>query len=129
MEEKAIPFTMDLIGYIYLINSFSNQTIRNFKDDESRVALDATATALGAIDLGDYIIKGLYDAEKYKFHLKGLEHLSVKQFEILFGMKPDAQKAYRSRVHDPLPYIQLKYGATILYNRVQVTKWFENYKK
>ena len=81
-------------------------------------------SAYAVLDFGDYIIKGILTTHQYRFHLEGLE-----QFETLFTMKPDAQKHYRSRVNDRLPCEQLKYGSRILYNRIDVTKWFENHKK
>ena len=60
--------------------------------------------------------------------IKPSEYITTKQFEEMFGLTSVQQKGLRSKIHDPLPYTVTN-GKTILYNEIEVSKWFENYKK
>lgn len=60
--------------------------------------------------------------------IKPSEYITTKQFEEMFGLTSVQQKGLRSKIHDPLPYTVTN-GKTILYNEIEVSKWFENYKR
>ena len=57
--------------------------------------------------------------------------ITVKEFERLYSIAEGTQETLRGRrkINDPLPYTQITPRGTILYNCVEVDKWFENYKK
>lgn len=69
--------------------------------------------------------------EQYRTWLNSnnVQYITTKQFQVLFGLTARQQKEQRIKLHDPLPYTQLGESTNILYNRLEVQKWFENYKK
>ena len=56
-------------------------------------------------------------------------YITVKEFKIMFGDSIDTQEVFRTRVDDPIPYIQVNEGGKIKYDLQKVTKWMERYEK
>ncbi len=61
-----------------------------------------------------------------KAKLKDL--ISVKEFELLYGYSKEAQKGFRNRVNDTLPYKQKAFGCKIQYKKIDVEDWISNQK-
>lgn len=55
------------------------------------------------------------------------QYITTKQFEILYGLSSRQQKGLRSKISDHLPFFKLSENANVLYNRLEVENWFENY--
>ena len=58
------------------------------------------------------------------------KRITVKDFEKLYSISEEAQRRLRTRLphNDPLPYTQIEKRGNILYDCVEIEKWFENYK-
>jgi len=54
--------------------------------------------------------------------------ITVKDFEMVYSINEEAQRKFRNKMKDPLPYIQLVERGNVLYDCKEVEKWFENYK-
>jgi len=55
--------------------------------------------------------------------------ISVNEFETLYGYSSSAQKGFRSRLNNPIPFIQKSFGSKILYKKRDVDKWLESKKR
>jgi len=55
--------------------------------------------------------------------------VSVNEFETLYGYSSSSQKGFRSRLNDPIPFIQKKLGSKILYKKSEVDKWLKGKKR
>lgn len=55
------------------------------------------------------------------------QYITTKQFEILYGLSSRQQKSLRNKINDELPSFKLTDTSNILYNRLDVEKWLENY--
>lgn len=56
------------------------------------------------------------------------ELINQKEFTLLFGYSESAQKGFRRRLNNPIPFIQKGIGTKIFYNRKQVTEWLKQKK-
>lgn len=67
--------------------------------------------------------------EQYETWLESEEnqYITTKQFEILYGLSARQQKGLRSKIEDPLPHFKFTENSNILYIRIDVEKWLENY--
>ncbi len=52
--------------------------------------------------------------------------ITVEEFELLYDYSKEAQKGYRGRLNDPLPYMQKSFGSKILYEKIDVEDWISN---
>jgi len=52
--------------------------------------------------------------------------ITVEEVELLYGYGKESQKGYRSRIKNPLPYLQKGHGAKIQYNKKVVEAWLES---
>ncbi len=69
--------------------------------------------------------------EQYKAWLQTSnlnQYITTKQFSILYGLSANQQKGLRQKITDPLLHLKLNETSNILYNRLEVEKWLENYK-
>lgn len=57
------------------------------------------------------------------------DYITPKEFELLYGMSEETQRRLRGRHKDKLEAIQLTERGNILYERKDVEKFFENFKK
>ncbi len=55
--------------------------------------------------------------------IQSKEIISVNDFEILFGYSSSAQKGFRTRLNNPIPFIQKEFRSKIMYKRKEVDKW------
>ena len=55
--------------------------------------------------------------------------ISVKELKELYGYSESAQKGFRSRLNNPIPFIQQGIGTKILYNKDEVNKWLAGKKR
>ncbi len=53
------------------------------------------------------------------------DNISVKEFQVIFGYSKSAQAGFRGRLRNPIPFMQKKTGAKIIYNREKVAKWLK----
>ena len=53
--------------------------------------------------------------------------ITAKEFEEKYSIPVETQRKLRSRLRDPLPYVQTEPGGTILYNVEYVKKWMESF--
>ncbi len=51
--------------------------------------------------------------------------ISVKEFKELYGYSESAQKGFRSRLNNPIPFIQQGLACKILYNKEDIDEWLE----
>lgn len=61
--------------------------------------------------------------------LKHKELITVSDFAILYSINKQTQTSLRSRIRDPLPFIQIIKNGSIIYKKSVVDKWLENYEK
>ena len=54
--------------------------------------------------------------------------IDVKEFELIYSYSESAQKGFRSRLNDPLPYIQKGHGSKIQYKKADVEAWLKHKK-
>jgi hypothetical protein len=57
------------------------------------------------------------------------DNISVNEFELLYGYSTTAQKGFRTRLNDPIPFIQKSFNSKILYKKDKVEKWLEGKKR
>ena len=60
--------------------------------------------------------------------LQTKDWISVNEFELLFSYGSTAQKGFRSRLRDPIPFEQKSIGSKILYEKNKVVKWLKTNK-
>ena len=60
--------------------------------------------------------------------LSNKKMINIKEFEEVYSIAEEAQRKFRKRMNDPLPFIQIVERGSVLYDRKEVEKWFENYK-
>lgn len=54
--------------------------------------------------------------------------ITVKEFEEKYSILVETQRKLRSRLKDPLPYMQTEPTGVVLYNIEDVDKWMITYK-
>lgn len=57
------------------------------------------------------------------------EIIDVKEFELIYGFSKETQKGYRSRLNNPIPFIQKKDKSKIMYKKSEVIKWLGGKKR
>ena len=67
--------------------------------------------------------------ENLKIQVQPKEYLSVKDFTLVFGYSSSAQKGFRSRLNNSIPFIQKKLGSKILYKKDAVDEWLKEQEK
>ena len=55
--------------------------------------------------------------------------IDVKEFELIYGLSAEAQKGFRGRLNDPIPYIQKKFRSKVQYIKCDVEEWFKDKKR
>jgi len=60
--------------------------------------------------------------------LKEKDFISVKEFELLYGYSSTAQKGFRGRLRNPIPFIQKGLGSKVTYETKEVLKWLKKEK-
>ncbi len=60
---------------------------------------------------------------------KEKEIIDVKEFELIYGYSKSAQKSFRSRLNDPLLYIQKGFRSKIMYKKSVVEEWLKANKR
>ena len=78
-----------------------------------------------AIELNNKIDKPFERLIKIQ-EAKEKDIINVKEFELLYQYNATSQAGLRGRLHDPLPKIQLGYGAKIQYKKVEIEHWIDN---
>lgn len=56
------------------------------------------------------------------------KNISVIEFELVYGYSSTAQKGFRSRLNDPIPFIQKEFNSKISYKKSDVDKWLGDIK-
>jgi len=124
---KNTPLT---ISAKFLVDFYVFPTISKFKDKEfDEDVRGVLVTAYFALELYTMTAQKTLSHKQYIETLDSSQFLNVKSFEDLFGMPAAKQKSLRSKLRDPLPYVQIGDNSMILYDRDIVGKWLENYKK
>ena len=103
----------DTLNFIELLIDFKKQELVETQEE---------------IDYSQIIKKLKRDVATLKKKLaQPSKYINTNQFEERFGLSKAQQKGLRSKIDDPLP-CTITNGKTILYDPVEVEKWFENYK-
>ncbi|WP_324172278.1 hypothetical protein [Sulfurimonas sp.] len=106
------------------VTSLIEYHINNDKEDKT-IAL---MTAFKCLDLEDENKRLTLTDEQYKTWLEiDLIHINTRQFEILYGVTPKQQTAWRSTLKDFLPSIEV--NKRHFYNKKEVEDWLVNYKR
>lgn len=108
------------------INSLIEYHLNNDKEDK----LFALITAIKCLELEDEVKRLTLTKEQYNTWLEtDLIHINTEQFEVLFGMPLRKQTELRSFRQDPLPSFQIDGKGKHYYNKEEVTKWLDNYRR
>ena len=54
--------------------------------------------------------------------------ITIKEFQLLYGLSPKAQEKLRCKNDDPMPYVQYAEKGNVYYNVADIEKWRENYQ-
>lgn len=82
------------------------------------------------IDLENENKKLTLTDKKYRAWLgSDITHINTEQFEILYGMTQRKQAQLRSHIKDCMPSFQIYGKGKHYYNKQEVAKWLENYKR
>jgi len=60
--------------------------------------------------------------------LQNKEFINVSEFETLYNYSVSSQKNFRSRLNNPLPFVQKEFNKKILYKKSEVEDWLANKK-
>ena len=116
------------IDYSNSINNLLEQHTK-FQD---RFSTDTLIVVYRCIELEDENKKLTLTDEQYRAWLETSnlnQYITTKQFSILYGLSANQHKSLRQRLNDPLPCYKPSENSNILYNRLEVEKWFENFKQ
>lgn len=117
---------LDNINYSNSVNTLLEQHTKY----KNRFSTDTLLVLYRYIELEDENKKLTLTDEQYQAWLETSnlnQYITTKQFNILYGLSPTQQKSLRQRLNDPLPYYKLSDKANILYSRIEIEKWFENF--
>jgi len=70
--------------------------------------------------------KEVIDIEQQMRKIQAKKYITVKEFTEIYNFSSDWQKNRRSRIHDHLPYQQIKNGGKITYVVSEIETWLEN---
>lgn len=134
-----------LLGAIEVVAEIDEITIEDFNPNEAMLYLyNANLEKISELEIYALKLYRLYKKEnkaipyfddlesKKLLELKLLnekEIISVKEFEILYEYSRSAQKGFRGRLNNPIPYIQKEFNSKILYNKEDVSKWLQGKKR
>jgi len=114
------------------INNYSD----NSKELQYPINNEATIREIEALKQTIASLSQEQQQKKLKHNLEELEIVQAKDFlstadlAILYpNFSINRQVTYRGRIHDPLPFQQLKKGGKIIYDRKEVDIWKENNNK
>lgn len=77
------------------------------------------------IELNDTLLKPEQKILDIK-NIQQKELITVDEFILLFSYSKESQKGYRTRLHNPLPYIQKSHGSKIFYDLNEVKTWLKD---
>jgi len=108
-EEKIIEYQEVYVNYEH------NST------DELKTKVESLETII--IDISKKLME-----QATTIPLSNKKMINIKEFEEVYSIAEEAQRKFRKRMNDPLPFIQIVERGSVLYDRKEVEKWFENYK-
>lgn len=108
------------------LDSLIEHSINNESEEKTMTLI----VCFKCIDLENENKKLTLTDEQYKTWLEtDITHINTEQFETLYGISQRKQKDLRSHLKDPLPSFQLHGKGKHCYNKMEVEKWLENYKR
>ena len=106
--------------------------LKNKKSSTKEYARQEKQLVLKEAKVGNKTSSTKEDAHKEKLSAlelaKSKEIIDVKEFKLLYGFSDSAQKGFRSRLNNPISFIQKNFKSKIMYNKSEVDKWFEGKK-